>query len=142
MFCKDVAWSSVLPFKCHPLVHLLVRDVRLHNIVPSQMQEMKKYCCEMGDFLEACVNHGCPNLGASFCEHLVLKMELVHQCNTPAPDAEDIPKTLSTWEKCILFLKQWSTGKFCVCTCKCVYMNYLFELSFVNTNFYFQSVYR
>ena len=35
MFCKDATWSSVLPFKCHPLVHMLVRDVRLHNIVPS-----------------------------------------------------------------------------------------------------------
>ena len=72
---------------------MLVRDVRLHNIVPSQMQQMKKYCCEMEDFLEACVNHGCPNLGASFCEHLVLKMESVNQYNTPATDAEDIPNT-------------------------------------------------
>ena len=93
MFCKDAAWSSVLPFKCHPLVHSLVRDVRLHTIVHSRIQDMKKYCCEMGDFIQAYVKHGCPNLGVSFCEHLVLKMEMVHQCKTPMPEPEEIPNT-------------------------------------------------
>ena len=28
-----------------------------------------------------------------------------------------------------------------MCACKCVHMNYLFELSFVNMNVYFQSVF-
>ena len=129
MFCKDAAWSSVLPFKCHPLVHMLVRDVRLHNIVHSQMQEMKKYCCEMGDFLEACVDYGCPNLGASFCEHLVLKMELVHQCHMPVPDAQEIPNTYYPPGGTAYYFSEWSTGKFCACTCKCEHF-YLCKMSF------------
>ena len=141
MFCKDAAWSSAVPFKCHPLVHMLVRDVRLHNIVHSQMQEMKKYCHEMGDFLEASVDYGCLHLGASFCEHLVLKMELVHQCNMPVPDAQEIPNTYYPPGGTAYYFSESRGQVIFVCAHVNVHIFYLCKMSFVNTNVYYQSVF-
>ena len=71
MLCKDAAFSSVALFRSHPIIHQCNRDVRMCQIVPSRIQELKKYCVEMADFLMACVEHDCPNFGATFCEHLV-----------------------------------------------------------------------
>ena len=71
MLCKDAPFSSVAPFRSHPIIHQCIRDVRLHQILPSKMRELKKYCIEMADFLVACVEHECHNFGSAFCEHVI-----------------------------------------------------------------------
>ena len=57
MLCKDAPFSSVAPFRSHPIIHECIRDVRLHQILPSKITELKKYCVEMADFLVGCVEH-------------------------------------------------------------------------------------
>ena len=54
ILCKDTAFSSVVPFRSHPIIHQCIRDVRRHQIVPSRIQELKKYCTEMSDFSGMC----------------------------------------------------------------------------------------
>ena len=56
MLCKDAPFSPVAPFRGHPIIHQCIRDVRLHQILPSKMRELKKYCIEMADFLVAMWN--------------------------------------------------------------------------------------
>ena len=101
------------------------------------MQEMKKYSCEMGDFLEACVDYDCPNLGASFCEHLVLKMELVHQCNMPAPDPQEIPNTYYPPGGTPYYFSESGAQVNFVCAHVNVHIFIYTKCLFVNKNVYF-----
>ena len=124
MLCKDAPFSSVAPFRSHPIIHQCIRDVRLHQILPSKIRELKKYCVEMADFLVACVEHGSPNFGSAFCEHLVLKIEMVHQCNHPVQQPQEIHNSYYPPGGTAYYFSE--TGKqVCVCisVCVCVCVN-------------------
>ena len=78
----------------------------------------------MADFLVACVKHGSPNVGAAFCEHLVLKIEMVHQCNHPVQQPQEIPNSYYPPGGTAYYFSE--TGKqvcvsvsLCVCLCQC-----------------------
>ena len=124
MLCKDAPFSSVAPFRSHPIIHQCIRDVRLHQILPSKIRELKKYCIEMANFLVACVEHGSPNFGSAFCEHPVLKIEMVHQCNHPVQQPKEIHNSYYPPGGTAYYFSE--TGKqvcvcvfLCVCLCQC-----------------------
>ena len=142
MLCKDAPFSSVAPFRSHPIIHQCIRDVQLHQILPSKITELKKYCVEMADFLVACVEHRSPNFGSAFCEHLVLKIEIVHQCNHPVQQPQEIHNSYYPPGGTAYYFSE--TGKqVCVCVTVCVYVSMLSicKLPFVDPNVYFESVF-
>ena len=73
----------------------------------------------MADFLVACVEHGSLNFRSAFCEHPVLKIEMVHQCNHPVKQPQEIHNSYYPPGGTAYYFSE--TGKqACVCVSVCV----------------------
>ena len=138
MLCKDAPFSSVAPFRRHPIIHQCIRDVRLHQILPSKIRELKKYYIEMADFLVACVEHGSPNFGSAFCETPGFEdwdgTPVQSACATTKRNSQFILPT--RWD-CLLLFRDRETGMcmyFCMCVCLCQCSE------FENCHFFYQNV--
>lgn len=91
MLSGDAPMSSVVPFMSHGLLHHCIRDVRQGKAVTKHMEEMRTYGMDIVDLLQASVKHECVDVVTKFLEFIILRIELIHSTNRPAPEAREIP---------------------------------------------------